>query len=319
MQLYNTSKGVNHLQKIRRTKEIEGITVPGIINNGGHYFYINVDVYEDGMSNCWELVDLNGLKNKLRSNWLNPSIPENESLSIHGLGMYTVQEAEWKFDKPKYYKHIRNKVKTLNPNFENIYEITSWQKQLAKKRQIMYMPRATNYYVEREMFYETIDGDAFSIFMKYEDKNYLVNLVVYKNGLVVCYFQANELTFRFEEISELFANGTFFTSFNEPTKIILSDLGEVTFSQVAYSTDIKDKYVELVDIYKKLKGEKTSLEECKEAYYQYLEDPIEFYRQNLKVKYELVPEHERMFLGDMDSKDWDYQRIIYRPDEKREV
>ena len=310
---------MNHLQKIRRTKVVEGVTVPGIINNGGSYFYINVDVYEDGMSNCWELVDLNGLQEKLRSDWLTPTIPEQEELSIHGLGMYTVQEAEWKFDKPAYYKHIESKIRTINPNFENIYEITSWQKQLAEKRRITYSPTAINYYVVREMFYETITGDEFSIFMKYEDNNYLVNLVVYENGAVVCYFQGNELTYRLEEIAELFKNGTFFTDFDEPTKVILSDLGEVTFSQAIYPTNIEDKYTELIDMYKKCKGEKTSLEECREAYYQYLEDPIEFYRENLKVKYELVPEHERMFLGDMDSKDWDYRRIIYRPDEKREV
>ncbi|MCG7406566.1 hypothetical protein MH117_03985 [Paenibacillus sp. ACRRX] len=307
------------MQKIRRTKEVEGVTVPGIIHNGGHYFYINVDVYEDGMSNCWELVDLNGLKEKLSSNWLNPSIPESEDLSIHALGMYTVQKAEWIFDKDTYYEHIKDTIKTINPNFENIYEITSWQKQLAEKRKIMYSPRATNYYVMREMFYETIDGDQFSIFIKYENINYLANLVVYEDGLVICYFHENKLTFRLEEIYELFTNGTFFTSFDEPTKVMLSDLGEVTFSQVVYSTEIEDKYIELMDIHKKLKGEKTSLEECREAYYQYLEDPIEYYRQNLKVKYELVPEHERIFLGDMDSKDWDYQRIIYRPEEKREV
>ncbi|WP_028544335.1 DUF7638 domain-containing protein [Paenibacillus taiwanensis] len=307
------------MQKIRRTKEVEGLTVPGIINNGGSYFYIHVDVYEDGMSNCWELVDLNGLKDKLSSSWLNPSIPEGEDLSIHALGMYTVQAADWIFDQDTYYEHIKNKIKTLNPNFENIYEITAWQKQLTEKRRIQYSPSAINYYVVREMFYETIDGNEFTIFMKYESENYLVNLVVYKDGLVICYFQGNELTFRLEEISELFTNGTFFTSFDEPTKVIISDLGEVTFSQVVYSADVKDKYIELIDMHKQLKGEKTSLEECREAYYQYLEDPDEYYRQKLKEKYELVPEHERIFLGDMDSKDWDYQRIIYSPDEKREV
>lgn len=55
------------------------------------------------------------------------------------------------------------------------------------------------------------------------------------------------------------------------------------------------------------------------TYYLYLENPIEFYRDKLREKYERVPEHERMYLGDMDTKDWDYQRILYRPDEKREV
>jgi len=51
----------------------------------------------------------------------------------------------------------------------------------------------------------------------------------------------------------------------------------------------------------------------------YLENPTGFYREHLREKYQRVPEHEPMYLGDMDSKDWDCPRILYRPNEKREV
>ena len=42
-------------------------------------------------------------------------------------------------------------------------------------------------------------------------------------------------------------------------------------------------------------------------------------REVLRKAYEAVPESERMYLGDMDSKDSDYRRILYYPDKKREV
>lgn len=45
------------MHRIKRQKAIEGTRNPGIIKNG-QYYYINLDVYEDGMVNCWELVDL---------------------------------------------------------------------------------------------------------------------------------------------------------------------------------------------------------------------------------------------------------------------
>lgn len=155
--------------------------------------------------------------------------------------------------------------------------------------------------------------------MKHEGKNYLVRIVVYKDDAVVCYNSFFTYEYSIESVKELWDNKVLFTSFEEPTAIVLDHLGEVTFSVVQYASEINDKYDELQDMLKKLKGEKTSLELCRQAYYEYLEDPSEFNRARLQEKYELVPEHERMFLGDMDSRDSDYVRIINYPDEKREV
>ncbi|GBF77761.1 hypothetical protein PA598K_06327 [Paenibacillus sp. 598K] len=202
---------------------------------------------------------------------------------------------------------------------ENIYQVTTAQKQLQQSRKVVDSPRAVPFLVERELFYQTVDGSVFSIFMKVEQQYYLVPMAVYKNGEVVCYVPGRDIHFRIEEVSDWFTEQTFFTELNEPTSVILPELGEVTLSDGGYAAALADKRDELIDSHKKLNGVKTSFEECREAYYQYLEDPREYYRQALKEKYERVPEHERMYLGDMDSKDWDYQRIIYRPDEKREV
>lgn len=307
------------MKTIRRTKRIEGTSVPGIINNGGHHFYINVDIYEDGMTNCWELVDLNGLKNKIKSNWLSPFVPDGNNLSIHGLGSFKVVEANWKFNKKSYFKHIEKTIRLLNPDFVNIYEISNREKKLSDTRRVTHSPKSTDYYVVSEMFYQTVEGNGFTVFMKHENKNYLVNLIVYKNGKVIIFNLPKEVYYTLEEVSELFRDGTFFTTFDTTEWISILDLGEVKLSKPQYATSIEEKFKELIDIHKKLNGEKSALEDCREAYYLYLENPSEFYRENLGKKYELVPEHERMYLGDMDSKDSDYQRILYRPNEKREV
>lgn len=78
------------MQRIRRIKQVEGTTTPGIIHNADHNFLVQVQVYEDGMVNCWELVDLKGLKQKIDEYWLGPDIPDGETLSIHGLGAFVV-------------------------------------------------------------------------------------------------------------------------------------------------------------------------------------------------------------------------------------
>ncbi|MCX7748204.1 MAG: hypothetical protein N2645_15160 [Clostridia bacterium] len=306
------------MQKISRQKTVEGTKVPGIIRNI-QYFYINVDVYEDGMVNCWELVDLDGLEEKLRTSWLLPQVPEGENISIHGLGCYKIQSAVWKYNNRTYYKYIKGIIKKLNPKLTNIYKISKEEKALLEKRRIKYSPQATELYTKNDLFYQTVEGKGFTIFINKESKNYLVNLVVYKDGKVNCYNSEFEITYSLEGIKELFHNGTFFTNFSSSTGIVLDGLGEVVLSDILYSADISEKYKELVDNYEKLNGNETSLEKCREAYHEYLEYPSEEGRTRLKELYELVPKHERMYLGDMDSRDTDYVRIIYRPDEKRDV
>lgn len=65
-------------------------------------------------------------------------------------------------------------------------------------------------------------------------------------------------------------------------------------------------------------GEETAHNKCVKAYHESLEYPSDLRRELLRKAYEAIPESERMFLGDMDSKDGDYRRILYHP-EKREV
>lgn len=306
------------MRKINRKKNIEGTTIPGFIRNI-QYHFVNVDIYEDGMINCWELVDFKGLKEKLRTNWLVPQIPNGENLSIFHLGCYKIQSAKWAFDKRSYYKFIVKAVKKLNPPMANIYKISSYEKDLLEKRGIKYSPTANDFYVKSEFGYQTIDGKGFIIFLKEKNQNYLVNIIIYEDGKVVCYNGDSEMVYNIKSIKELFENGTFFTHIETPIKVNIACLGEVTLVDELYSTDISEKYKELLDIYKSLIGEENAIEKCRRAYCEYLENPAEITREQLRKLYELVPKHERIYLGDMDTRDSDYQRILFTPNIKREV
>lgn len=110
------------------------------------------------------------------------------------------------------------------------------------------------------------------------------------------------------------------TNLDNPTTIIFDNFGEVTLSnELQWHVNINEKYKQLVDFHNELSGNETSLEKCRNAYYQYLIYPDEEAREQLKQAYEAVPKHERIYLGDMDTRDTDYQRIIYHPEVKREV
>lgn len=132
------------MKKIRRSKIVEGTTIPGMICNGGQYFYIDVDIYDDGMTNCWELVDLKGLKNKIDSNWLTPVVPVGQNLSIHGLGAFQVKEASWSFNQDSYYEHIVQTIRVLNPELMNIYEVSEREQKLREARRVAHSSNSTS-------------------------------------------------------------------------------------------------------------------------------------------------------------------------------
>lgn len=121
-------------------------------------------------------------------------------------------------------------------------------------------------------------------------------------------------------MDKLFSNKKFLTSFAKPTWVTIPVLGKVLLeNKWDWQTDIKDKRTELKDMHKTLNKEKTAFDLCIQYYHQYLEWPSEYLRGKIKEYYEQIPEHERMYLGDMDTRDSDYQRIIYHPEQKREV
>lgn len=305
------------MHKIRRKKTVEGTTVPGFIRNG-QYFYINVDIYEDGMINCWELADLKGLREKIDQDWLTPQVPDGESISVFGLGEYRTISGSWNFNAHSYYDYITQIVQQLNPGMNNIYEISFEEIMKNEKHKIVQSPYAQDFYVEAEVGYKTVIGEGFFIFMNYEGGKYLVYLTVYKDGTIECQNAVFQKMLKLEDLEKLFNDGTFFTELKEPTVISLDHLGDVTMVDGSYVTDIAEKYKQVLDIYQKLNGYPGLHELCRERYYEYLENPTERNKESLRITYEAIPEQDRMYLGDMNSRDEDYIRILYTED-KRQV
>ncbi len=305
------------MHKIRREKIIEGTTIPGFIRNG-QYFYINVDIYEDGMVNCWELADLKGVREKIDLEWLTPQVPDGESISVFGLGDYRTIGGSWKHDAQSYYDYITELVQQLNPGMHNIYEVSFAEKMKKEKYKIVESPYAQDFFVESEVGYKVVTGEGFFIFMKYEGIDYLVYLTVYKDGTIECQNAVFQKILKLEELEELFSNGTFFTELKEPTKITLDHLGDVVMVNGSYIIDIEDKYKQVLDISQKLNKHPSLYDICRNRYYDYLENPTVENKEYLRKAYEVIPENERPRVAKTQAQHEDYIRILYT-DQKREV
>ena len=299
--------------KIYRYQRVEGKYFPGIINNV-NYFFTTVALYEDGAINCWEKVEFQDIKKVIDRDWLCCEIPNGRNFSIFEVGDYTIKSAKWKYNKDTYYESIIENIKELNPYIEEINKIV---KKIPKKEYKKEMMIASNpFKLECQFeFYRWISGDDAFIFYNYEGKLYLTTLIAYKDKTLKIGILENKY-FSLEEIKDMFDKNILTTDVKD--KFFIKDFAEIEIESINYFVEKSQKFREIEDMLKKVCGEKTTFELCKEAYFEYLANPYDYTKEKLRKAYEAVPEHERMYLGNMDYKDWDIRRILYS-NEKREV
>lgn len=303
---------------VYRKQKIEGVTVPAIIHNG-NYFLIQMGVYEDGTISCWDKCDLDDFIGFLKRRRVVACIPEGKELSINGLGSYKVTDADWKYDIEGYNQYIRDTVKSINPEMENIYKTTQREKDKWKKARVGFIPTAIPFKLKGQLGYDMVEGRSSYIFYRNgEEQLYITDITVYSDKTVRLGISGDR-EFSVEEIDGLFNNGTLAVAPRSEEKVIIEGIGELLLSKGSYCCKVSEKKKEIKELAIEMAGEKDAIDRCRQAHYLYLCEPTDWARENLRKAYEAVPEHQRMFLGDMDSRDSDFRRILYNPDEKREV
>jgi hypothetical protein len=81
---------------VRATEErmTLGRGFPNFICNFNYYFSM-LNVYGDGLVECWYLVDLTNLRLRAENGWICPQPLVGEAVMFHNLGAALVAEAEW--------------------------------------------------------------------------------------------------------------------------------------------------------------------------------------------------------------------------------
>jgi hypothetical protein len=271
--------------KVYYKRTVEGVTVPAVIHNGG-YFYIDMPVYEDGTVSCWKEVALADVPGVIQSGWLTSSVPDGKTLSVHGLIEFRVQNAVWDRTDDNFFEYIQNTVKYVNHKTEGVYTVSDEKKY-----------KSTH------------------IFTAFDGVVRLENITAFADGT----YAIDSLgTVTEDELNARFAQNLIFTLPPLGAPIHIDALGIVRAAEIVWAVSAKEKRKEISDYKNALNDKPTLHDAAVSAYHAYLEDPTGYHREKLRAAYEAVPEHERMYLGDMDSKNWDYERILYS-DEKRQV
>lgn len=303
---------------VYRKQMIEGETAFGIIHNGS-YFFSELAVYEDGVINCWHKNDLNQFKNSLDRGWVVPQMPIGASLSVFELGAFPVRDARWQHDKKSYYKYIEGIVRRLNPEMKNLYYEQPRVTQKWNEARVSWTASPTECKMKDKFGYRLYDGKSHYIFYKGADKLELTLLTAYEDKTLRIEAKG-DIYYSLDEIFEMLDRNELVINIDGAQWVKIEGLGEVLLEANNLGKNRMDEMKAVIrEMVLSVAGEETAHDKCVRAYHAYLEEPSDFTREMLRKAYEAVPECERMYLGDMDTRDSDYIRILYCPDEKREV
>lgn len=303
--------------RVYRKQTIEGVTVPAIIHNS-QFFWQNMAVYEDGTVSCWEKVDLDDVPAVLKRGWLTVSVPNGKSLSIYGACSFEVSDAKWSFTNESYFEFIKDTVQSMDPEMANIYRTTEIEREKWDKLRIKHSASPTYCKINAEKFrYDLLNGDSTNVFLQTDGALMISALYAYADGT----FSVDGIDgkfFTFDDVEKLFKDKELRVAPKDGDTISLGALGTVECASCDSRVKLKEKLKEIENKSLKVQNKPDAHERCIKAYHEYLVEPSDFYKERLREAYEAVPEHERCFLGDMDSKDSDFRRILYS-NSKREV
>lgn len=309
------------LTTITRTEVLEGFSIPGIIHNM-QYHFTDLEVYSDGLISCWQMVDLTMFKDKLNEGWVVTSIPDGEAIYIFNLGYWNIEQGEWQHTKETLYEYVYSLVKRLNPTLENLHNYNGSNSKIVGKVDVAKhsIPTPKPYHLDdpTSFFPEKMNGEKFHFFYRNSDtKTYLAELSLYKSGHVEITNLPEKKILKFEDINELVSSGKLTTDLKIGETVTLLNLGSFKIKSGS-GIEIKFKLNELTDKLNELNGKENSIAKCARIFKDYKQNPTMKLRDSLREAYEAVPEHQRIFVGTMDTKDYEVRQVIYGDIVKKE-
>lgn len=301
--------------KCTSNRRIEGVITPGIIRNGD-YFLTEFSIYEDGIIDCWGSLDFPLLKKKLRSKWVVPNIPEKELLTFSMIGQIQVLDANWAFKNEKqYFNFVKSIVKELNPSMENLFDMKGSDTFLPKGSNL---PTAKLMRMRPEIFKESMDifsgpvnGMSFKHFMKKNRKYYFVQSTIFEDESVIVSGMPEEQLFELSEFKNKLINRDEFEFPKTDDRIVINNLVEFTAGTVYWYLKDSSMLQNFESTLRELKGEPSLVQICVNLFDEYKANPTKENLKKLRAGYESVPEHERMFCGDQDTKDVPIRIALY--------
>ncbi len=298
---------------ISRTSVRIGLVTPAFIHNSSHFF-VNLQVYEDGLVDCWELLDLQLFREKLASGWVTPGVPDGANLSVHGLGDFEPCAGRWDLSEEQLFAHVKALVAELNPELHNLHDCHG---QTTKRRgkvrvSILGSPSERPLRQADDFHRSHIRGDRISMLYKQQGEVFLADVRVFADGTIEVGRLPEPVVTDLGGLAERVKKRELFSKPRKGSRVNIHGLGSFEVKKARFTTRPKDLLSELRDVVETLNGRPDSSARCQDAYAAYIANPTVQMRDALREAYEAIPEHNRMYvLGDQDVKDIPVRMIIY--------
>lgn len=143
----------------------------------------------------------------------------------------------------------------------------------------------------------------------------MIKVNVFSDNTIQLSRLENTTDLTLEEFEKLILEGKILTEIPLNSTVSIYGLGNFKITKVQYVTAIQEKLKEIKDILRDLNGQLSPIEICREALQNYNSNPTIDNKNKLKISYENVPDHQKMYVGDMDTKDIEVRMIIYGENE----
>lgn len=152
---------------------------------------------------------------------------------------------------------------------------------------------------------EMIVGISLTAFI-YNFHFYVTQIKIYKDGKIDCWGLVD-----FEEFKKKVRSGWVTPTPKEGGRVGMG-LGNMFFTATNVKSDVEpEEFIKQVeDELRRLNNFQTSAEICRVALVAFKDNPTPENKEDLRLAYEDVPKHLRKFLGDMDSKDWEFCQAL---------
>src|SRR5438093_4092304 len=261
------------LASICRTKEIRGYEFPGIIHNGS-YFLTELQVFADGLINCWQMVDLPMFKEKLRGGWVVTSIPDRAALDIHGIGSVSVNSPVWAHTPDGLVKFIQDVVRTLNPRMENLYHCHG--RDTEEVNGVRYAavntdnPRPWKTDQPISPLVHGIFGGSLRHFQVHDGLLRLVTIQLFRDDSAKIFGFSEPQTLDFGSLVKQLQNRDYFRIPDAGDRVVIEGLADFTAGEWTYRVDPSQLVGEFHDLHDRVHDRPGAIQECMNAYRDYL-------------------------------------------------
>ena len=296
---------------IKRTTPIGlhyGYAIPVFIRNLD-YHLATVDVFSDGAINAWEFLDRDLFDEKLRSGWVWPQPPVDGTISVFNLGECNCSKVFWKLTAEDIRAAVHSAILKLNPSMVGLLDMQGSSIELRGGVRYTKLGQADDRPCRQSEAGEDIDGREVPVFDQSGDEIELTRAFVFADGSARVGSDRPFITH--QALFDLFESGVLSTRVPDGSVVNVGALGAFEAVNGSWLIEPAERVRELRGLIQELRGSPSLQQACIKVFKEYEREPTKQNKERLRLAYEAVPEHLRIFCGDMDSKDQPIRRILY--------